>query len=236
MTLPSNLSGYFPPQGQQGLFGEPPKLPELSQWHTPIGLARKLAQWIPPTARVIEPSAGAGNLVAALLERGHAPHLIAAIEIDPRWMEQMRQRFAGLPVLLVQADFTKIDHASFAASAGGFDVSICNVPFEGNFPQEFLDGLLKMCPRVCGIFKESVEFGIDRDKVIWKPLAKVTRRARLPQRVKYGGDAQASFDTVVLDLTRRTRPREDDELSTVVEEIWYPDSRLPLGAGESEVP
>jgi predicted RNA methylase len=206
-----DLPAWLP--GQADLFGEPEKLPELSQWHTPMPLARKLAQWVPPTARVLEPSAGAGNLIRALLERGHPANLIHAVELDRRWCEVLVRDFPGIEV--IHGDFLRL-----GMSRDAFDVCAMNPPFEGTLAHEFALEALRVAYRVVGVFKEAFEFGDERDRELWRPRAKVTRRARLPNRVKYGGANQASFDTIVLDISRRSRPRADDEITTVVEEVW----------------
>lgn len=193
------------------LFGEPARTPALSQFFTPMPIARRMAGRVPPTKKVLEPSAGRGNLIQALIERGHPPELITAIEVDPRWIPVLRQNFPG--VNIINADFLDV---GFWES---FDVVLMNCPFEGDFPERFIIKSLELAPRIWGVFKDDVEF-CGRDETIWEPLARVTHRVKVPKRVKYGGDFTASFNTVVLDIVRRDKPRAADALEVVTTEVW----------------
>lgn len=198
---------------QVNLFGEPEFDVALSQWHTPMWLARQLAAWVPPTAYVLEPSAGAGNLIQALLERGHYPARIVAIELDEAWAEHCRARFDGA-VQVWRADF-------LSDMFGRFDVCLMNPPFEDGQHGRFIEHALDHhTGTVVGIFPAAVEFGEERDRTVWARKARVVRRARLPERVKYGGDNQAKFDTIALSLRRRLEHRLPGEISAVVEEVW----------------
>lgn len=202
--------------GQTSLFGEPPLRSDLSQWHTPQTVARRLAAWVQPTMRVLEPACGSGNLIAALLERGHDPARILGVELDAAWMEHAYERFSKQRVQIVQGDFLKLaslysDHA---------DVVLMNPPFEDGAHSAFVEKALEISELVIGIFPVTIEFGKDRDRDLWAKKARVVRRARLPDRVKYGGSFSASFETVALKIVRRDRPRASDEVLTVQEEVW----------------
>lgn len=201
---------------QVNLFGEPELSPALSQWHTPDWIARRLAAWVPMGARVLEPSCGAGNLIAALLSV-NASARITAVELDPAWAQHCRERFAGL----VQAGRIVVRNACFKSDSWGrFDVVLMNPPFEGGLHAEFLNLALDYAPVVLAILPVAIEFGEERDRVFWARKGRVTRRARLPERVKYGGDSQASFETVALRVERRADLRAPGELSAVIEEVW----------------
>lgn len=203
---------------QGTLFGEPERRPELSQYFTPPWIARRLAAWVPTSWRVVEPSCGGGNLIAALLENTHEPSLIIGVELDPQWAQHTTNRFDGaVPVLC--ADFLGPDCSNYLAMWQPIDCVVCNPPFEKNLHSAFVERALERAPVVIGIFPSSIEFGLERHNSLWSK-AQVTRRARLPQRVSYGGNFAASFDTVALQIQRRRWPREPDERIAVEEEVW----------------
>ena len=201
---------------QISLFGEPPLRPELSQWHTPQTIARRLARWVPKSVRVLEPACGSGNLISALVENGHDPALIIGVELDQAWAQHARDRFARTGVLIVDGDFLKLaplysDHA---------DIVLMNPPFEDGGHVAFVERALEISDVVIGVFPVTIEFGAERDRDFWAKKAKVVRRARVPNRVKYGGAYSANFETVALEIVRRDKPRAADEVLTVREEVW----------------
>lgn len=197
---------------QINLLDEPERDLALSQYHTPAWLARRLAAWVSPTARVLEPACGSGNLIDALLRRGHDPARIVGVELDRGWAEFARARFDGR---------VEIWCANFLEDVfGRFDVVVQNPPFEDGQMTAFVGHALEHhAPQTFAIVPDYIEFGEERDRVYWAHKWQVQRRVRLPERVKYGGKWQATFETVVLKIERRTVPRHD-ELRSVVEEVW----------------
>jgi predicted RNA methylase len=200
-------------RGQQNLFGEPSLLPELSQWMTPAWLCRRIAGWVHRGWRVLEPSCGSGNLIDALLRAGHAPELINAVEIDPRWADHARARFGGA-VDIHTGDFLKVLYAT------GVDVVLMNCPFEDNLHTAFVLHALKLAPVVIGVFPTAFEYSMERDRDLWATKAVTVARAKLPDRVDYGGDDSPSFDSVVLKIVRRNEARRPHEVTYVAEETW----------------
>ena len=73
----------------------PELLPELSQFHTPTKLAKRMGAYadVLPGMRVLEPSAGGGNIVRELVKAGAE---VDAVEIDPRWCTVLRKEFVAL--------------------------------------------------------------------------------------------------------------------------------------------
>lgn len=199
---------------QVDMFGRPAFRPELGQWHTPTWLARRAAQWLTPGASVFEPSCGGGNLVAAARERGCR---VVAGDIDPDWARQTRERFADVPVFC--GDFLE---DSDLWCMNGPDEFFMNPPFEANKHMDFVLRALEIAPVVVGIFPASFEFGKERDAKLWASKGFVSRRARLPERVDYGGDQSPSFDSVVLRIEARDMPRQPGEVMAVAEEVWIP--------------
>jgi len=207
---------------QANLFGEPDLSPALSQWHTPAWIARRIAEWVPAGARVLEPSCGGGNLIAALLDVNPTAQ-VSGIELDKAWADRCRDRFGDM-VSVTHADFTSrtsLGKPYFVGQmAGLFDCVLMNPPFEAGLHAKFLEIALEMAPMVLAILPVAIEFGEERDRSFWASKGRVMRRARLPERVKYGGDSQASFETVALRVERRAYLRVPGELSAVVEEVW----------------
>lgn len=199
---------------QASLFGEPSLNAALSQWFTPPWLARRLAKWVPRGARILEPSCGSGNILAALLRAGHSPTNLTGIEIDPRHAEHARQAL-NLTVPVLDGDFLTM---GFPPST--FDVIVGNFPFEANAHMHFTLRALQTAPVVIAVYPVSFEFGKERDRELWATKGLVTRRARLPERVDYGGDQSPSFDSVVLEIAARKHGRQDGEWLPVREEVW----------------
>ena len=58
-------------------------------------LAAAMARWLPsdPDSYVLELGPGTGVVTQALLERGHAPDRLVAIEKSPKMAEHLRERF-----------------------------------------------------------------------------------------------------------------------------------------------
>jgi hypothetical protein len=84
----------------------------------------------------------------------------------------------------------------------------------------FVRRALDLTPVVLGVFPASFEFGDQRDRELWATRAVATHRARLPERVDYGGDQSPSFDSVALRITPRIGVRAVDEQRPVLEEVW----------------
>jgi len=80
---------------------------ELGQCFTEATLADKLLKALPTNVKgkhVLEPSAGDGNLIEAVLQAGAAK--VTAIEIDPNYAAALVKRYQGDErVLIVNADF-----------------------------------------------------------------------------------------------------------------------------------
>jgi predicted RNA methylase len=198
---------------QAHLFGEPELKPSLSQWFTPPWLARRLAEWVPRGVRVLEPSCGGGALIEGLLRAGHSTFDVCACEIDPEQAKWTAHRFPNLPVQT--GDFLALPYV-----ADQFACVLMNPPFEENGHLRFVLRALELAPVVVGIFPVSFEFSAQRDRELWIPRGVVTRRARLPERVDYGGTQSPSFDSVALRIERRFAPRARHDRQLVVEEVW----------------
>lgn len=101
-------------------------------YYTPVALARCLCQWALRDGgkRVLEPSVGDGNFLAALSEAnaGAAPLSVTAVELDGGELRKARSRASALPGIAVDwrhADF----FATYASLPRDFDAVVGNPPF-----------------------------------------------------------------------------------------------------------
>jgi SAM-dependent methyltransferase len=212
---------------QPDLFGEPPRDLEQSQLFTPLWLAQRMANWIPRGSRILEPCCGNGNLIEGALRAGHRPTALMAVERDVRMADFTRTRFEDRLYVFAR-DFFDLSFPS-----DRFDAVLGNFPFEKNNHLRFTVRALELVPVVVGVYPVTFEFTQERDRDLWATVAEVTRRAILPDRVEYAGDG-GSFESVVLRIVRRDRPRRPGEERAVIEETWRREDEV--FAHLSEVP
>lgn len=92
---------------------------------TPPEVAARMADCLGPiSGPILEPSAGTGNLVAALLDAGADPADVVAVERHGRLADHCRDRFGGRVAVYFE-DF--LEHA--ADDAGRFAGVLINPPF-----------------------------------------------------------------------------------------------------------
>lgn len=194
--------------------------PTRSQWFTPPWVAARMAEWIanPHRMRVLEPSCGTGNLIAAALDVGVLPENIVALDLDERMTRHVRNRFGGR-VLVHEADYlkTEIDEP--------FDLVLSNFPYEQNLHGRMAAHSLRSIPELITLVPVNFEFGVERHRSLFEPLGTITNRARLPARPRFGGAMSGSQDIVALRMVRRYTPRRPGERVHVVEEVWTQDER-----------
>lgn len=101
-------------------------------YYTPVSLARYLCEWALRDGgeRVLEPSVGDGNFLAALSEANgdRDPVNVTAVELDPAEIATAQVRVAGLPGINVEwhnRDFFD----AFTTLRRDFDVVVGNPPF-----------------------------------------------------------------------------------------------------------
>jgi predicted RNA methylase len=122
----------------------------LSQWFTPDPDAERLARMAgsPPQGwRVLEPSAGAGALVSAILPV--APGCaVDAIELDPRYATRLESRFVDHRVRVECCDYLRRP-----APARRYDLVVENPPYEGGLDSLFLAKTMDESDRVIALVR-----------------------------------------------------------------------------------
>lgn len=166
---------------------------ELSQYHTPVKLARKMVDWMLPEGtddwKVLEPSAGGGNIVREIVAVGG---VVTAFEIDPSWCHVLRQEFKR-NVIVREEDFLR---------GGVFDhqAAIMNPPLDGGVGLLHVKHALTQVPRVVTVLRSQDLHGADRWG-FWRDHDLV-RLAILSRRPDFGGDHGAKSDFVVAEIER----------------------------------
>lgn len=167
----------------------PELLPALSQWHTPTWLARRMVAWadLLPGARVLEPSAGGGAIVAEIPLGVD----VTAVEIDPRWLPVLRERCPEAGV--IASDFLAL------YPAVRFDVAVMNPPLDGGVGVQHVAHALQFAPRVVSLLRAGDLHGKAR-RSFWQSV-RLDGVAWCSERPVFGGDGgQTEF--VVVDVRR----------------------------------
>lgn len=114
-----------------------PELPQIvevdrySECHvTPPDVAARMVDYLGPVGDflTLEPSAGTGNLIAALYESGHSRHELTAIERHYALCKEIRKRFSGSQYIdVIQQCF--LEYAQTAQGGIEFPRILMNPPF-----------------------------------------------------------------------------------------------------------
>ena len=116
---------------------------DLQLFETPAALADEMAARLSVEGSILEPSAGNGALVDAVLRRSLENVVIHAWEIDERCVENMRRKYAG-------RDDVEIQHGEFLDRLHGpqFHAVLMNPPFsKGRDIQHVLHAWTLLLPR-----------------------------------------------------------------------------------------
>lgn len=191
----------------------------LSQWYTPADLAERVWAWAAESqrrtvARVLEPSAGRGALVAPALKSLRVRRL-TAIDIDAGNVDTLKRSFTGRKLAVVRGDFL-----SFTAR-DRFDLCIQNPPYEDDRDVAFIRHGLRFAPVVVGIYRSALVHGSNRFETLWKHVD-MTRIAYLVNRPKFGEGTGAQSDFIVAEFMRRdiSPARKRGEPSQLTQEWW----------------
>jgi predicted RNA methylase len=183
--------------------------PALSQWYTPSYLADQIFEWAwaPNVRRVLEPSAGVGNLVAPWAKRACDVH---AFEIDETKADALRARFPSVNVV------SGVDFLDVFPMGEGFDLVVMNPPYENGQDVAHIERALKWAPRVVALVLHSMVFSQGR-RDFWRRV-QIRRGVRLSKRPKFGPRG-GERDFVVLELCKRNSDTAGSE-STETWEWW----------------
>lgn len=202
--------------------------PEQSQWFTNpkladrlVGLASSLLADVVRRQlpmRVLEPTAGSGALVRAVLRRVPWAH-VDAVEVDERFraeLEETRQICAlGSAELRGRVNVEIGDYLVRPAPSRRYDLAPCNLPFDDGEETAFLAKLLDEAERIPALLPARSLFGKDRyERVWWRFDAKnpdrdwyVRQKVHVVPRPKFGPGG-GSDEIMLLDLRRAPGPCE----------------------------
>ena len=174
----------------------PERDPALSQWWTPPDLASRMAAWavdgLRPGARLLEPSAGEGRLVAPLAQMGWG---VEAVEIDVRWRPALTLAGAAS----VEID----DYLRRPAPVEPYDAILTNPPFTRGLEREHLAKMLAEGRRLVALLPSRAMHGSGRYESVWSHVdrgAWYLRRLAYLRRRPVFGDGGGRDELVVVDL------------------------------------
>lgn len=173
--------------------------PALGQWWTPPTLARDLVAWAGVAAgmTVLEPTAGAGNLVRALPDDCD----VTAVEIDSRWLPDLYTAHPRIRV--IHGDFLALSQTM----GGRFDLAIGNPPYEDALDARILLAAARRSLRVCAIVPLNAIATEVRYREAWSRLT-LTRMQVCCTRPGFGGAHQNGMrDIAFVEVVERTEPR-----------------------------
>ena len=173
----------------------PPLDPGLSQWHCPVGLANRIAQWagVKPGDRVLEPCAGGGNLARPCVAAGAK---VTAVEIDPAWADVLRNDPTLDGTVVHTADFMTLRPEDL----GTCDLAVMNSPFEGGADAIWLERVLEFVPRVVAVGPSRILFGQEKHERVWSKHSLIGLANMIRRPVFFGSGGK--FDVVVVDVER----------------------------------
>lgn len=169
----------------------------LSQWPTPPKLAKRIVEWaldpLEAYATVLEPSAGHGNLAAAIRDypRKVAIGSPVCVEIDQTACEHLEDK--GFDAYV--GDFLAIGWDL------EFDIAIMNPPFEGGQTEAHILKALRFCKRVVCHCPLTTLAGQERRVGLWS-LAYLKRLVIHSARPKYGAEG-GKTDMCTIEVVHR---------------------------------
>jgi hypothetical protein len=180
----------------------PAKDPTLSQWFSPPELAREMvdmaATWLRmrPDARLLEPSAGRGNLVRAVLDVVPRAR-IDVVELDARWHGSLEGLGPNVRVEIV-------DYLDRPAPARRYHLAITNPPYDGGVEAAHLEKMLEECDRVIALLPARSLHGLERFERVWSRFRGtwwLREEVRCIRRPKFGPGG-GTDEIVLLDMQR----------------------------------
>lgn len=209
------------PRAQVSLFGpEHQPLAAHSQWYTRAPLAQRIAQWsgFGAGARLLEPAAGRGALIAPL-----SVARWTAVELDQDNFESLAALCdAGVIVERRCCDFLATTPSMLGDD---FDAVIQNPPYEGDLDADFVMHALDFAPITIALLRSAFRHGEKRWERVWR-WVDCTRQVEIINRPSFGsgldGDNPMS-DFAVFEFRRRPLPRAHGDGSYAETKIswWY---------------
>jgi len=181
----------------------PQQDPALSQWFTSPEIAREMvrmaAQFLRmrPDARILEPSAGRGNLVRAMLELSSGFARIDAVELDARWQGSLEGLGDNVRVEIC-------DYLERPAPRQRYHLAITNPPYDGGLEAAHLAKMLDECDRVIALLPARSLHGLERWTRVWSRFRSewwLREQVHLVRRPKFGPGG-GSDEIVLLDMQR----------------------------------
>jgi len=171
----------------------PPLRQELSQYHTPVRLARRMVRWLWPkdvvSTTFLEPSAGGGNIVRELCRIGGQ---VTAFEVDPAWARLLAGEFCTATVIC--EDFLQHEPRRF-------DCAVMNPPLDGGVGPRHVAHALRFAPVVVSVLRLADLVGVDHHRELWS-WCDLMRIALLVHRPAFTGKGGAT-DFCVVEVRRR---------------------------------
>jgi hypothetical protein len=187
---------------------------KLSQYYTPDPLAERIASFAlrccPNARTVLEPSAGRGAIVRALLAL--QPQLqITCVDLDVDNAQHLLSTFPN--VLVAHADFLKFKPARF-------DLVVMNPPFEDGAVAEHVLHSLEIADAVVCHCPITTLSGQDRRSTLWS-LSEPRALAVSSTRPRYiAGGGKTDMCTVFVRACDGSTTRDPSEPCSVLVEFW----------------
>lgn len=140
-----------------------------SQWFTPDEIADRLVRWLgspPGWWRVLEPSAGSGALVRAILAHCPAP-TVDAVELDHKWADHLRALEVD-PAATLNVDCA--DYLTRPAPEQPYDVAVLNPPYEDGLDGRFIAKAMAESLRVVALVRLATLAGSTRHREVWSQV------------------------------------------------------------------
>lgn len=170
----------------------PELLPELDQYHSPSKLCRRMVGYagVLPGMRVLEPNAGAGNIVRELVAVGAE---VTAVEIDPRWCKVLRDEFKDVEI--VEANFLEWQ------APDRYHLVVMNPPLTDGVGPTHVRHALRCAHRAVSVLQARDLHGVERYAELWAECD-LAGEVKLVRRPAYAGTG-GQIETVVVDARRR---------------------------------
>lgn len=150
---------------------------EKSQWFSPPDIARRMRDWAgrQTFGRILEPSAGSGNLVhVARFDRSpdfteaKTKSVVHACELDPYYLDRLAERFQDD----VNEEDVRLVGGSYLdwESPRRFDLGLANPPYEDGLDGEFLAKMMGECDRIVALVRLACLAGAGRHAKVWSRL------------------------------------------------------------------